>query len=311
MKRYSAVIAALLAGPAAADSCEAAWAAITASQKLPFAVSGTMAPPDGDWCVVKDLRLDEPSFDIVESYRLGRIWQADGVRFRGEAVSWFADGAGLPLRLEMEIDGLYSYVTDGSDGRTYASAVRARASKAFVSAALAWNSEERELVVEHIKVDFVGDNALALTARVGGVDLSSPAAAQMSAMAFAVKEADLTLRSHGLFEWYLLRSFGMIELMEGDVDAYVAELKRTAIEGLEQLPQATFPDATRDAMAELIRELPNPAGVLSLSLRSDSGFGPARVMGFAFSGPPASIAEAAPIFDGVTIEVGWTHEDRP
>jgi ethanolamine utilization microcompartment shell protein EutS len=140
---------------------------------------------------------------------------------------------------------------------------------------------------------------------------ASPGAAQMSATAFAVKEADLTIRSHGLCEWYLFRHFGRIELMDGDVEAYVAELKRDVIEGLGQLPQATFSDATRQALTKLIHELPNPAGVMTLSLRADTGFGPARVMGFSISGPPASIADVAPIFDGVTIEVGWTHEDRP
>lgn len=95
---------------------------------------------------------------------------------------------------------------------------------------------------------------------------------------------------------------------EGDMQAAVAGLKAQAAAGIAQLLEATFPAGTKAAMVALLTELPNPSGTLPLALRSEAGVGPSRVLDFAMTGVPRTMAEAAPVFDGVVINMEWQHD---
>lgn len=131
----------------------------------------------------------------------------------------------------------------------------------------------------------------------------------MSATGFAVIKLDLSVVTHGLFEWYVLMALGPAFLPgEGDMQAAVAGLKAQAAAGTALLPEATFPAGIKAAMEAVLTELPNPSGSLTLALWSGAGVGPSRVLGFAMTGVPRTMAGAAPVVDGVVINMEWQHD---
>jgi hypothetical protein len=304
---------ALVAGQASADQvCDQFWAAVTGLPEEAPQFAGRLAGKDGDWCLVEDFVFETPG-DYVPD------WHAKRVRLRGGALLWLSgligDGSGggvVPDRLEIDVEGLRLVVSTGNPQMDYLFAAQARANLIDGALRLSWDAAERVLKLDSLTVDFPGDNALSLTAVARGVDLGSTGAMQMSVTSFAVTEADLSVTTHGLFEWYALMALGPVFLPnEGDMEAAVAGLKAEAAAGIATLPEATFPAATRAALTAFLAELPNPAGVLSVALRSGPGFGPARLSGYAVNGVPDSLADAAPLLDGVTVNIGWTHEDTP
>lgn len=75
------------------------------------------------------------------------------------------------------------------------------------------------------------------------------------------------------------------------------------------LPGTSVSGDSKAALRALIAELPNPSGDLTVSLRADPGIGPTRAAGCAMGGVPETLAKAAPLFQGVTLDIGWTHAD--
>ncbi len=303
-----AVTLAAMAGPAAAD-CEQFWAALSQVGEAAVAVSGTVALPDGDWCVVQDVVLDTPGDHVPD-------WHAERLRVKGGFVPWMTSllvsgtgGTALPDRFEAEVEGLRLVVETGNPQMDYLFRAQSRAGTIDGTLALAWDRAAKVLTLEALTADFPGDNALALSAVVRGVDLGSTGAMQMSATGFAVTGMDLSVVTHGLFEWYLLMPFGAMVLpSEGDMEVAAAGMKAEAAAGMAALPEATFPAGTKAALTAFLAELPNPAGTLTMTLRSEVGVGPARVLGYAMTGVPATLEAAAPVFDGVVIDVGWQHD---
>lgn len=307
----AALVASLLAVPVWSQEtqtdppCAAVWAALSVGMADLAPVTGTMAAPRDGWCVIDAVRIDlggQYTPDIL----------ADRLRLRGTALAWLQDRSTAPDSLSLELDGLRFVVQTGQPQMDYLMAAQAGANRVAVKADLTWTATSRSLALERLEIDFPGANLLTLTARAIGVDLSSPGAAQMSVASFAITDVDLMVQTHGLFEAYVLMAAGAALLPpEGDMQAAEADLKAQAAEGIAALPPATFSDASKRALLTLLDELPNPSGTFTLALRSGPGVGPARLMGFAVTGVPVTMAAAAPLFDGVTVDIGWTHADTP
>ena len=163
---------------------------------------------------------------------------------------------------------------------------------------------------------WLGQQAEALGVEVyagfAGADGTYTGAAQMSAGSFSVTEADLRVTTQGLFEWYLLMALGPSFLPpEGDMEAAAEGLRSEMRAAVADLPGSTVSEASKAALVALIGELPNPSGELVLALRANPGIGPARLAGPALTGVPRTVAEAAPLFQGVRVDVGWTRVDAP
>ncbi|MGL4236277.1 MAG: hypothetical protein ACRCSW_09410 [Tabrizicola sp.] len=302
----------LLSGPAAADDCAAFWGAISDLREEAPQFNGRLAASDGDWCLVEDFVFETPG-DYVPD------WYVDRVRLKGSALPWLTgliNGGALtglvPERLEIEVEGLRLVPKTGNAQMDWLFEAQSRPNRIDADVALAWDAAGKVLRVEALKIDFPGENLVEFSGEAKGVDLSSDGAMQMSVTSFAVTEADLRIRTHGLFEWYVLMPLGPSFLpYEGDIDAAAQGIKAEMTAAVVDLPGATFSPESKSALTTLIAEMPNPSGVLTLSLRSAAGVGPARVTGYAVSGMPATVQETAPFFDGVKIDVGWTHEDAP
>lgn len=95
--------------------------------------------------------------------------------------------------------------------------------------------------------------------------------------------------------------------MEAAAEGIRADLVRM----IGDLPETSVADDSKSALRALIAELPNPSGDLALALRAEPGLGPVRATGCAVTGVPETLAEAAPLFQGVMLDVDWTHVDAP
>jgi hypothetical protein len=282
--------------------CAEVWTRLTTIAAPVLQVAGQIAPDTSDGCLFTDLRIETPGQYVPD-------WHIDALHLAGSS-QWIADGTTPPERLTIGVSDLRMVIQTGNPQMDYLLAAQAKPSAIQIEAELSWDAAARNLVLDRLEVDFPGENLITLSARLAGVDLSSAGAMQMSATSFAVTEADLMIQAHGLFEWYALMAWGPLFLpLDGDMEAAMARNKSDLVAGIATLPGATFAKPSRDALAALVGELPNPSGILTLSMRTDAGVGPARLMGYAMTGVPDSLAEAGLLFDGVRIDIGWTHED--
>jgi hypothetical protein len=295
----------MLAGPAgAAELCPAAWEKVSAALSELGSVSGKLSQ-DGDWCLVQGLVLDLEGQYLPD-------WHLDRLRFRGSALGWIAEGAGTPEGLEIAVEGLRLVVQTGNAQMDWLFAAQARPNGIDAQASLAWDAGAKVLRLEGLSLDFPGENLVEASAVLTGVDLSSPGAIQMSATSFALTEADLRITTHGLFEWYALMTLGPAMLPpEGDMEAAAEGIRADLRTLVAELPETSVSAESKAALVALIGELPNPAGDLVVSVRAEPGLGPVRAAGYAVTGMPGTLAEAAPLFQGVTLDVDWSHVDAP
>lgn len=297
----------LLAGPVAAETglCETAWARVAEGLGGFGTVTATGVAQEGDWCVV-----DVPVLDVDGQYVPD--WRMDRLRFRGAALGWIADGSSMPEGLEIAVEGLRLAVQTGNAQVDWLVAAQARPNGIDAEAALAWDPVAKVLRLERLSLDFPGENRVEASAVVTGVDLSSTGAMQMSLASFALTEAELRVQTHGLFEGYALMALGSALLPpEGDMDAAAEGLRAEVLAAISDLPGTSFSDASKAALRVLVGELPNPAGDLAVAVKAEPGIGPVRFGGYAVTGVPATVAAAAPVFEGVKVDVGWTHADAP
>lgn len=304
-----ALLTVLLAGPAGAEGlvgqalCAAAWGKVSGLVGTLGEVTAAGVTQDGDWCVA-----ETPVVDIYGQYVPD--WHLDRLRFRGAALGWIAEGAGQPEGLEIAVEGLRLVVQTGNPQMDWLFAAQARPNGIDGEASLAWDPVAKVLRLEGLSLDFPGDNLVQASVTVTGVDLSSSGAMEMSLASFALTELDARITTHGLFEWYALLSLGPVLMpTEGDMDAAAEGIRADLLAGVGDLPGTSFPEASKVALRALIGELPNPAGELTLVLRAEPGIGPVRPGGPAVGGMPETVAEAAPLFQGVTVDIGWTHLD--
>jgi hypothetical protein len=295
-----AAVALGLAAPAGAEGlvdqafCAALWATVQAHAGKAAPVTGAAVTARDGGCEIADLRVDLPGEHTPD-------WQADRLWLAGTALPWAMGAGGPPDRLDLRVEGLRPSVTTGMAQLDYVLEAQARAQPIAVQVSLAWG--DGILTIEDLTVDFPGANLLHLTARIDGLafggDPVPPDLAPVRLMA-----ADLRVETHGLFEAYLLSPLASHYLpSEGNVAAAARALRDEAAALALGLPDATFPLASRQALARLIGELPNPAGLLSVSLQADRGLAL-----WAWTDGPA---DAAAVADGVVVRIDWTPAPAP
>jgi hypothetical protein len=183
----------------------------------------------------------------------------------------------------------------------YVLEAQARAQPIAVQVTLAWG--DGILTIEDLTVDFPGANLLHLTARIDGLAMGdSPGLPRANDLRLLA--ADVVIQTHGLFEAYALSPLATQYLPSGgDVAGAAKALLDEMAAKLRALPEPTFPPETRDALVRFIGEWPNPSGRLVVSLRADQGMDIGDVL---------FVEDLAnPLGPGVTVLIGWTHEDAP
>ena len=309
MIRGACAALALAAGPLAAQDlpgqslCQTVWDRLVALTAPVLVLTGDVTPSAMEGCLFTRVRADAPGPYVPD-------WHLEALHLTGD-LPVLGEGA-MPERLVVRVSDLRPVFETGNPRVDYILAVQARVQSIQGDLDLAWDRAARELRLARLDIDFPGENRVTVTARATGVDLSGAGAAQMSLASAALVEADLMVRTHGLFEAYLLNLVADRLLPEdGDMEAAMAAVVAEASAAVLTLPEATFPGDSRAALVALLGELPNPAGTLAVTFRAEPGFGAARFAGFAVTGLPDTVAAAAPVLDGVTVRIEWTHEESP
>lgn len=310
MRRASALgLALLAASPAQAEvnrDCQALLDRMVVQIKGPT-LSARYSGSEGDWCVYRNLRLATPDQNPD--------FAADTLRLRANAPLWAVmmgePASGDSFDAAVKIEGLRFFAKTGMANFDYLFQLQSVSNRTSVDLALNWDASAKELRLTQLEMDFPGDNALSATARIGNVDLASNGAAQMAVTGFAVQEATLNITSNGLFESVLLMPLGMMLLpQEGDMIAAAEALRAQGLAGVAALPDAAFSADTKAALSQLIDQMPNPAGTLALEFQANGGFGPARLTFYALFGMPSTMAQAAPLFEGITLDATWTPQGQ-
>ncbi len=171
------------------------------------------------------------------------------------------------------------------------------------------------LEIRSVEIDFAGDNRIALSARIDGLDLASPETALISAMGAGLLELHLDVTTQGLFESYLLMPLGtsLLDPYGEDPALQVERLKAEAAALIETLPRPLIDAASRRSLLALLEELPNPAGRLRISFGADRVFGVEQAIGLALSGVNGLVQGADGVTRGLALTVDWQpakDEDR-
>lgn len=300
--RVAAVLALLMALPAGAQEmteavCAKAFDAARVALRDDVKISGVWDHLQDGQCVFRGVRLK--GADGRTDFRI------DTLRVHGGAMSWLAGEAAVPDSLALTAEGT-QFTLKAKDGRTQ----RLLAAPTAVTVSAAWDPATFTLRLHVLDLDFPGANSLSLSGEVGGVNLTTPAAMQMSVAGFQVISLDLDLVTHGLFESLAMPLLANMLPEDGSASEAIEVLRQQAITLVAELPVQSVPNASKQALGALLHELPNPSGRLTVAFRADPGFGAARLTRYVLTGPPATMDEAAPLFQGVTLGVTWAHGAR-
>jgi hypothetical protein len=294
---------AFLAFPAGAQEMTAADCAALATKigDLAASMSVTVAGGGVDQgeCVFQGVgyRSDRPG---------GPEWRAERIAIRGGGPAGSFADTGVLASVSLDIQGLTIAPAFPDPVPAHLVGLPPLLRGIDATLGLYWESADQSLSVSRLLVDFPGDDALDLTARVINVDTSSLEGAMIGLGSFLLTDAEVKITSRGLFTALVTAAMGP-KLAADDAarDEALAVSRQEATTWISQLPQASFSMGSRMALRTLVADLPDPVGTLRIKLRSETGIGPASLMRFALTGAPATLEDLQPLFDGLRVDVAW------
>lgn len=312
MKITCLAVFAALATPAAAQdltpaACEAALQAVSDTyHAMPMSLdearlSGGPALVRDGWCVFSDA-----SFDPGQGQR---PVTAGALRLAGDGVLWMAGLSPVPSTLEVRIDGLNLPLRRGAlpqiGGATSGAGGTLLANAGF---GLDWSPEAKVMTLRQGRLAFANGDTVDAEAQLAHVDLTTPSAAQGSLLGFALTDLHLRAEGSGMFRSILYPALAHGAPAGGEAGAGDARKRMQAEAGpvIHALPGEAFRAGSREALTNLVAALHDASGTLTLDLRARDGIGPARILPLALHRGPVGPADLAALFDGSTVDVGWT-----
>ena len=283
--------------------CRALWSAIqgAAPGLRGGAVSGDIS--GGGGCLIEDIRIRHGSRSLPD-LRLRAL------RLSGPMLARFAGGQGAATPpaiaavepLMIEATDLRKQAAQGMPG----SAAGQVATLDLLLVA-DWLSAERQLRLDRVTIAGAGTNAIELRGRIDNIDLSSLRSAMAAPVTLQLGELDLRMVTDGLFEAWLLPLFlhGAEPSSSADPGSRISRLRADALRDIDDLPVGAFPSPTKQGMRAAVGALPAPRGGLSLVLRAEPGFGPARFALLALTAKARRTRDFAPAFAGARFDIGW------
>ena len=170
-----------------------------------------------------------------------------------------------------------------------------------------WDEDEKVLQVAAIRLSLPEDDYVEFQARIEGVDLTSASSLQFSVGSFAMTGATLKVRSKRMFQDYLLLPLGSAVLQGAENPAEeVNEWKKLANSSIDQAPDQIVPLASKSALKALVREMPEPSGILTIDQKASPGIGPARFLPFAIGGAKfEGLDDLWQVLDGVILAITY------
>ncbi|NPD16908.1 hypothetical protein HOY34_17075 [Xinfangfangia sp. D13-10-4-6] len=299
-----------MAQEVSAQRCEKALRDLSAELKRNGAtLRAVYDGQSGASCSYRDIRIDG-------GYPKDPTFEAARITVAGSILAWNGEGTLPGSDLMLSAEGLRLIPRDNDARAAALQQAQSRLGPLRLDLSTSWNAAAKTLQIARLDLASSEMSILRLAAGVKNVDLSTPGAAQMSQVGFAITDMDLELKTFALAETGLLPMiFGVMPEAQGGSDPNAATKnitdKKLALRGeINNLPDAAFPPASGAALAAFLSDLPNARGKLLVNFRSGSGFGPVRLARFALTGPPANVKEAAPIFDDTRFVIEWRRGDR-
>lgn len=288
-----------------AAACDAVWSKLNgllaAAGVLDGPVAATAVTAERQQCMLRDLQVPAGIAGQFRARSLG--WEGEGLdRFTAEGLP--------PTALRLTIDGIRFVPLLDEPVMQYLLAEQSVPFGVDVTLSLRWHADEGQLLLEQFEADFPGDNAVRVTAMADGIDLSSHDAMRMSVGSVALREVTANITSNGLFESYALFVVGGALLGGAENPAgEVARLKAQAIVAIDDFPAAIYPDASREALKALVRDMPHPKGTLRVAMTADPGLGPARFLSLSKRSDIAGLDDIWPLLDGVRYDIRYDRQD--
>jgi hypothetical protein len=297
------VLMAALASPAAAQEmtaadCDALVDKVQGALSSMSVTFGDVAA-EGGQCVVQQVAS-------TSGRPGGPEWRADRVAVQGAGPGGTFAETGLLTSLALDIRGLNIAPDFPDPVPAHLVGVQPYLRGIDATVGLNWDSAERSLSISRLLVDFAGNDKLDLTARVTNVDASNLSGAMIGLASFLVTDADIKITSRGLLTAVVTAAMGP-KLAADDAarDEALRAIQAEATTLISRLPGTTFSLGSKSALRSLMGDLPDPVGTLRIKLQSDAGIGPVNVMRYALNGAPATLADIAPLFDGLRVDIAW------
>ena len=274
--------------------CEAMWAAMVpeASGYVLSKAGGGLV--DG-WCVLDAASLRAKAAD-KPNITVGTL------RMRGDV------SAGAFAGLEVEATGLR--VTPKLGDRKMDARLQSllRLLVADVSFKLRWNAEAQLMELREGLLVVPGRAEVTLGADITGVD---PAAGAAGWLGGALTSLDLRVKSDGSLARPVMEAAGERLLPDGAERFEAVTAAKDALGTLvTALPDAAFPDG-KSGLEALVAALPQAAGEMVLTLRSEAGMSAVWLALAGLKDDPFSARALEAVLRGIVVTVAWTPGTYP
>jgi hypothetical protein len=233
-------------------------------------------------------------------------WRADRVLLSGMAFAGPYATSGVLDSLDIDVQGLT--ILPGFPDPVPPHLVDLQPYLRGIDATIGLNRNDasNSLQLSRLLVTLPLDAKIDVTAQVINADLSDLVAAPIRLAGALVTDADIKITSRGLFGALLTAALGPEPARDASARAdAIRDLRAEATSQISQLPGPLFSLGSKSALRTLVADLPDPQGTLRVKLRSDQGIGAASFAGFLLGNPPRSVADLAPVFEGVDVDVAW------
>ncbi len=283
-----------------ASQCDATQAVIAElAGQTAVMFSNTAVAADG-WCEAENIIIEVDARSALK---------ADGLRWRASGIERLIEQGLPPLSLDVQLEGIRVRPQMDDPVLDYLLEVQSRPAGVDASLSVRWDGVQNAVFVDELRAEFDESNAVVVSARIDGVDLSDAAGLQTSFGSAGVRDLSITADFDGWFETVLVLPLGSQLLTAGDVSPreQVADLQRQAAAFVGTLPEASMPDRAKTALNDFVMALPEPRGRLQVQLSAEPTLGAASVLRATMSASdPASMIVA--VLEGVTILATWTPE---
>ncbi|WP_341366503.1 hypothetical protein [Yoonia sp. BS5-3] len=280
----TAIILSALAGPVAADmnvtrtECAGSWLRFTDLLIAPLSTLAYAADAEAEMQALLTIKV-EMTPDGWCQIRPGEFAaladaELEDIQWRADGLDAFANGTGLPRRLQMRLTGSQEAVSDQIS---------------YVAFTLQHVPDQGLLILENLDIGHPEHRPIAISAVLGGAYFDDVGSAAMSFGGLNLQE--------------LVAS---IETTPDLIAELAPDLTRTMLEGaISGLSFAQLDRPDRRAVLDFAKALPDAVGTLDVELRSERGLGMIQ-LGIAQTKEGPEVVSFA--LSGATVSADWTPE---
>lgn len=291
----------------APETCVASWNTLLDLVPAVISADRVIADLDG-WCDATAVVIEADN--TVAAY-------VNHVRWRGIDLERFTKDGLPPRSLQIQMDGLGPLPQTGDPVFDYLYGVQAKVSDQSAGMSVRWDGVQNALIVDDAHFAIGDVDAIRLSARIDGVNLTDAGTMATSLGAAGLRDLTVKLTFDRWFEEYALFIIGPAVLYAmntvdqtgaatQDIEDRVEAAKQAAGAFIAQVPDGILGAQSRDALAALIGSLPHPRGTLDLLFSADPAVGAGRVMAVMGAAPdatPLDILER--LFADTRLRVSW------